>query len=93
MEIDFDPVRSEKNRRERGLSFARAEDFDFASAHVWQDIRQPYPEPRFVALGYLDFRLHVLVFCRTVRGIRIISFRKANLREGVKHGFPLTRDR
>ena len=90
MKIDFDPTKSERNIRERGLSFERASDFDFATAHIWQDTRKPYSEPRFVALGYLDARLHALVFSKTAQGMRIISFRKANSREGNKHGFPLT---
>jgi uncharacterized DUF497 family protein len=92
MEIDFDPAKNERNIRERGLSFERAADFDFATALLWQDTREAYTEPRFVALGYLGTRLHALVFSQTTRGIRIISFRKANSREGEKHGFPLTRD-
>lgn len=92
MEIDFDPAKNEKNIRERGLSFERAGDFDFATAHIWQDTRKPYPELRFVALGYLNARLHALVFSKTAQGMRVISFRKANSREGDKHGFPLTLD-
>ena len=43
-----------------------------------------------MALGYLAARLHVLVFSETEQGIRVISFRKANPREGVKHGFTIT---
>ena len=38
------------------------------------------------------FAGHVLVFSEIQDGIRIISFRKANQREGEKHGFALTRD-
>ncbi len=51
-----------------------------------------YPESRFVAIGYLNNRLHVLVFSETPCGIRIISFRKANKREGATHGFTITRN-
>lgn len=91
MEIDFDHAKNEKNIRERGLSFERAGDFDFETAKVWQDTRLDYPESRFIAIGYLDHRLHVLVFCETECGIRVISFRKANKREGAVHGFTLTR--
>lgn len=91
MIIEFDPTKSAKNIAERGLSFERAVDFDFETAKVWQDTRVEYPESRYVAIGYLDSRLHVLVFCETTSGIRIISFRKANKREGVTHGFTLTR--
>ena len=81
MEIDFDPIKSDKNLRERGLSFERAGDFDFSTAIVHEDIRKAYPEHRFVAIGLLEGRLHVLCFTAIVRGIRVISFRKANHRE------------
>lgn len=93
MEIDFDPVKNENNIRKRGLSFERAGDFDFATAKVWRDTRKPYPEVRYLALGYLDERLHVLCFTATGAAIRVISFRKANEREGAQHGYPLTRNR
>lgn len=81
MKIDFDPAKNEKNIRERGLSFERAGDFDFAAAVVRLDVRKAYPEPHFVALGFLDARLHVLCFSPMAGGIRVISFRKANRRE------------
>lgn len=45
------------------------------------DQRYAYGETRFISLGYLDARLHVLWFVEVVSGIRIISFRKANKRE------------
>ena len=92
MLIEFDPAKNERNIAERSLSFARAVDFDFATARIWQDTRKVYPEERFLALGYLDGRLHVLCFALITGGLRVISFRKANEREGAKHGFPLTRD-
>jgi uncharacterized DUF497 family protein len=92
MRIEFDPAKNAKNIAERGLGFERAVDFDFETAKVWQDTRMEYPESRFVAIGYLDNRLHVLVFSDTPLGIRIISFRKANKREGANHEFTLTRD-
>lgn len=50
-------------------------------AYKQQDTRKPYPEPRFVAIGFLDARLHVLCFTPVAGGIRVISFRKANVRE------------
>ena len=92
MKLSYDPAKSERNERDRGLSFERARDFDFETAKFWEDDRQDYPENRYVALGYLDERLHVLVFCETEDGIRVISFRKANDREGKKHGFAQKRD-
>ena len=93
MELSYDPAKSDRNLQERGLSFERARDFDFGTAMFWQDDRQDYPEPRYAAIGYLDDRLHVLVVGETADGIRVISFRKANEREGKKHGFAQTRHR
>ena len=85
MRIEFDAAKNERNIRERGLSFERAAEFDFAGATIRQDARKPYPEPRFVALGVLDGRLHVLCFTPVAGGVRVISFRKANTREVRNH--------
>lgn len=81
MKIDFDIEKSNKNLSERNLSFERAIDFEWESAIFSEDDRFFYPERRFVALGYLGQRLHVICFTPTLDGIRVISFRKANLRE------------
>jgi uncharacterized protein (DUF4415 family) len=42
MNIEFDPVKNEKNIRERGLSFERAAEFDFTSATFLLDERHDY---------------------------------------------------
>ena len=81
MKLDFDPAKSDRNIAERGLSFQRVEAFEFAAALIAEDVRKPYPERRFQALGHVDGRLHMLVFTPMVDGIRVISFRKANSRE------------
>ncbi len=81
MEITYDPSKNDWNIRERGLSFERTADFNFETAKIREDLRKAYPERRFVALGWLDARLHLLCFSPTQGGIRIISFRKANRRE------------
>lgn len=81
MLIDFDPAKNELNIKARSLSFELAAAFDFATAIVREDVRKPYPEVRYVALGFLGERLHVLCFTPTADGIRVISFRKANTRE------------
>jgi uncharacterized protein (DUF4415 family) len=47
----------------------------------WQSTRRKYGELRYVGIGYLDSRLHVLCFSESETGIRVISFRKANSRE------------
>ncbi|UVA81177.1 BrnT family toxin [Pandoraea commovens] len=81
MQIEFDPVKDEANRRKHGLSLAFAEWFDFECAMLQADIRHEYNDKRFVATGPIDERIHVMVF--TVRSgvIRVISLRKANRRE------------
>ena len=81
MHIKFDASKNEANIRERGLSFELAADFDFSTAIINQDTRKAYPEVRFVAVGFLGKRLHVLCFTPATGGIRVISFRKANTRE------------
>ena len=93
MDISFDPAKNERNIRERGLSFERAADFDFSSALYFADSRKDYGEVRYIAVSYLDLRLHVLCFTETATGIRVISFRKANQREVRLHGKPKTLDR
>jgi uncharacterized DUF497 family protein len=81
MKITFDPEKSNKNNRERGLLFDRAIDFDWETAVYSEDVRYFYSEQRFIAMGYLEKRLHVLCFTPIKDGVRVISFRKANLRE------------
>jgi uncharacterized DUF497 family protein len=79
--ISFDPAKSERNSRARGLSFEDAAAFSFDTALYIVDERKDYPEVRYVAIGLLGDRVHVLCFTETDEGIRIISFRKANARE------------
>jgi uncharacterized DUF497 family protein len=79
--IDFDSTKSARNALERDLPFERAAEFDWATAAYWEDDRLAYPERRFVALGFLAGRLHVLCFTPIEGGVRVISFRKANARE------------
>lgn len=79
--ISFDPAKNERNIRERGLSFYLAAEFEFETALVGVDVRREYNETRYVAIGLLRDRLHVLWFAETTEGIRVISFRKANDRE------------
>lgn len=85
MEISYDPAKSERNVRERGLPFDRVYDFDFDTAVIKEDQRFAYPERRFIATGFIESRLHVLCYAPMENGIRVISFRKANDREVRKY--------
>ncbi|MEO5794758.1 MAG: BrnT family toxin [Rhodoferax sp.] len=84
MQITFDSGKNERNIRDRNLPFRLVAEFDFETAHIQTDTRKEYGETRYIALGSLHGRLHVLCFTETADGIRVISFRKANDRE-VKH--------
>jgi len=90
MAITYDPAKNERNIRERGLSFERAADFDFATAVFNTEVRKG--ETRRVAVGYLDKRLHLLCYIPNPDGIRVISFRKTNKQESRRYGKPQTID-
>lgn len=92
MEISYDSAKNTRNIAERDLDFARVAEVDFNTAKIWQDTRHIYPEARYIALCYLENRLHVLCFTETKKGLRVISLRKANQREASKHGLPITQN-
>ena len=82
--VRADRIRAAKNARnirERGLSFDQVADFDFEGALFAVDGREDYGEVRYVGIGLLGDRVHVLCFTEGHAGIRVISFRKANARE------------
>ena len=81
MKIEFDVEKSKKNNNDRGLPFESVDEFDWESAIYSEDVRYAYPERRYVTMGCLGDRLHVLCFTPISGGVRVISFRKANLRE------------
>ena len=81
MEVSFDPIKNTQNIELRGLSFDRAAEFEFATAWIVVDDRKDYGETRYRAIGFLEERLHALVFTETQVDIRVLSFRKANQRE------------
>jgi uncharacterized protein len=92
MKLEFDPAKSERNLRERGLPFELVERFDWERALLSEDTRFPYPERRYVALGFVGQRLHVVCFMPVLDGIRVISFRKANEREARRYEKQKTSD-
>jgi uncharacterized protein len=79
--ITYDPAKNQRNIAERQLPFDLASEFDFETALIHVDQRHDYGQTRYVALGLLHGRVHVLCFAEEPDGIRVISFRKANSRE------------
>jgi uncharacterized DUF497 family protein len=90
VEITFDPSKNARNISERQLPFTKAAEIKWESAVFKEDVRKNYPERRYIAIAYLDKRLHVLCFSETDLGIRVISFRKANQREGLEYEEKIT---
>jgi hypothetical protein len=81
MKIEFDPAKSEKNARERGLAFDLVADFDFDSAQIVKDERRDYGEVRYRAVGRLNDAVAVVVFTIRHEAVRVISLRLANRKE------------
>ena len=81
MNATFDRPKDAVNLAKHGVSLAEAERLDWDNALVAADRRHAYGEERQVALTPMDDRLWVVVFTDRPEGRRIISLRKANLRE------------
>ena len=79
--IDFDPTKSARNERERGIAFERFGDMDFETAIAIEDTRKDYGERRLRVLGTIDGKLHAAVITPRGETIRVISLRRANKRE------------
>ena len=81
VEITFDPRKSERNLRDRGLGFEMVSDFDLDSAIYTIDTRKDYGEIRVRALGFIGDTLYALVFTMRGSALRVISLRRANRKE------------
>jgi uncharacterized DUF497 family protein len=60
-------------------------DFQWDFSLDTEDLRKNYKERRFISYGFIDNRLHVLVWTLRNRIVRPISLRKANKREEKKY--------
>ena len=81
MEIEFDPVKSAKNAKERGLPFEMAAEIEWRKAVISIDDRFMYGEERRIAFAPMQGRLYAVCYVLRGKKRRIISFRKANKRE------------
>jgi len=83
MEIEFDAAKDRVNAAKHGMSLRAAEGFDWDTALEREDDRFDYGEVRFVALGLIGDRLHVLVFTEGSHedAVRAISLRPAEKHE------------
>jgi len=79
--VEFDPEKSSKNVRERGIGFERFAHMDFDTAISIQDTSKDYGELRLRVLGLIDGQLHAAVITPRGEKIRVISLRRASKRE------------
>jgi uncharacterized DUF497 family protein len=84
-DISFDPAKSQRNIASRGISFEVADQFEWDTATIAEDLRKEYGERRFQALGLIAGRLHAMVFTPRAGKIHVISLRKANRREMTRY--------
>ena len=75
MRFEFDPIKSAKNARERGLPFAAAARMFDGVRLEWEDKRKDYGEIRTGTRGEIEGRIFLATFTRRGDAIRIISFR------------------
>lgn len=81
MEYEWDEGKAATNIGKHGVSFQAAVSFDWSTALVKEDDRKPYGEKRYKAAGYIENRLHIMVFTVRKTTVRLISLRRANRRE------------
>ncbi len=81
MKYEWDESKREINRLKHDIDFPAILDFEWDTAFEVQDDRKEYQEKRWIALGRIKSRLHVLIYVIRSNSIRIISLRKANKRE------------
>ena len=81
---EWDEDKSAENFMSRGFGFDLVERFNWDTALIRRDLRIE-SEERWVSLGLVEERIHVVVW--TPRGpyTRIISMRKANDREVARY--------
>ena len=85
MLVTFDPPKNARNLASRGIPFRLALRLDWSTALVAEDTRKDYGEQRFQAVGFIDDRLHVLLFTLRPPALHVISLRKANEREEARY--------
>ena len=85
MRYEWDDEKRQQNLIKHKVDFCIAETIDWDVAAITQDKRREYGEFRFRALVPIVDRLYVMVFTLRSDVVRIISLRKANLREWRKY--------
>ena len=86
MDFEFDPAKRAWTLAERGLDMAEVGAIFEGSVITYPDDRRDYAEPRFITVGRLRGRMVVVVWTPRGNAYRIVSLRKANVREQGTYG-------
>lgn len=82
MKFEWDENKNNDNVDKHGFDFKDAHlMFDNMSLLVYEDKRKNYGETRYIGFGRINNRVLNIVFTKRNEILRIISLRKANLRE------------
>lgn len=81
MQFEFDTAKDSINKVKHGVSLGLAAELEWDSAQSWGDDRKEYGEQRQSALAIMGNRLYFVAFVDRGDVRRVISLRKANIRE------------
>jgi len=84
--VEFDPAKRAWTLAERGLDLAEVPAIFAGAVVTYPDDRRDYAEPRFITIGRLRGRMVVVVWTPRGSAYRIVSLRKANVREQAAYG-------
>lgn len=85
MKWTYDSAKNDANLKKHGLPLSQAKLLDWGTALKWIDRRKEYGEERWVALVPMEQRLYCVVYVESKVAMRVISLRKANIREVVRY--------
>lgn len=81
MRITYDTTKDQANIASHGVSLSEAESLEWDALVSEQDTRKNYGEARMIGYAPIGSRLFCVVFVDRDGARRVISLRKANLRE------------
>lgn len=81
MEYEWDEEKQARNKEKHGISFESIEFADWGWALTLPDTRHDYGEKRFLSYVPIDGRLCAIIYVDRGNVRRIISLRKANIKE------------
>ena len=85
MKITFDPDKDKKNVEKHGVSLSEATKLNWDLLMCAPDVRSDYGELREIGFAPIEQRVFNVVFVQRGDGFRIISLRKANLKEVIDY--------